>query len=157
MYDVSMAQRVHVTSVCPRYHHAIELIGRRWSGAILQVMRGGGVRFSDLATAIPGLSDRMLSERLKELEVERLIERLVLPETPIRVEYRLTARGEALGTVLDAVRTWAHTWLSVGETSGAEGVGMAAEAPTPSAAGSRRAARRSVRAPRESSRKITGR
>src|SRR5215218_4645421 len=106
-----MAALPHDSSLCPRYHHAIELIGRRWSGAILQVMRGGVVRFSDLAAAIPGLSDRMLSERLKELEAEQLVERRVIPETPVRVEYRLTPRGEALGTVLDAVGSWAHTWL----------------------------------------------
>jgi DNA-binding HxlR family transcriptional regulator len=106
-----MPQPVNAASLCPRYHRAIELIGRRWSGAILQVMRGGGVRFSDLAAAIPGLSDRMLSERLKELEAEDLIERRVVPETPIRVEYRLTPQGEALGGVLDGVMAWAHTWL----------------------------------------------
>src|SRR5581483_8786668 len=101
----------HDTSLCPTYHHAIELIGRRWSGAILQVMRGGTARFNDLAASIPGLSDRMLSERLKELEAEGLIERRVIPETPVRVEYRLTPKGEALGEVLDAVAIWAHTWL----------------------------------------------
>jgi len=99
-------------ALCPRFHHAIEMIGRRWSGAILQIMRGGVTRFSDLAAAIPGLSDRMLSERLKELEAEGLIERRVIPETPVRVEYRLTARGEALGSVLDAVLDWAHTWIA---------------------------------------------
>src|SRR4051794_21914909 len=107
-----MAAPVHDASLCPRYHHAIELIGRRWSGAILQVMRGGVVRFSDLAAAIPGLSDRMLSERLKELESERLVERQVIPETPVRVEYRLTEPGVALGGVLDAVTAWAHAWLA---------------------------------------------
>jgi DNA-binding HxlR family transcriptional regulator len=107
-----MASDVHDASLCPRYHHAIELIGRRWSGAILQVMRSGTVRFSDLAASIPGLSDRMLSERLKELEAEHLIERRVIPETPVRVEYHLTSRGEALGGVLDAVMTWAHVWLT---------------------------------------------
>src|SRR4051794_3860418 len=106
-----MALPVHDSSLCTSYHHAIELIGKRWSGAILQVMRGGVVRFSDLAAAIPGLSDRMLSERLKELEAEQLVERRVIPETPVRVEYRLTPSGEALGTVLDAVTTWAHDWL----------------------------------------------
>jgi len=101
----------HDTSLCPTYHHAIELIGRRWSGAILQVMRGGTTRFNDLAASIPGLSDRMLSERLKELEAEGLIERRVIPDTPVRVEYHLTPKGEALGTVLDAVALWAHDWL----------------------------------------------
>ena len=65
-----MPQVDQADSICPLYHRAIELIGRRWTGAILQVMRGGVVRFSDLAAAIPGLSDRMLSERLKELEAQ---------------------------------------------------------------------------------------
>jgi DNA-binding HxlR family transcriptional regulator len=101
----------HDASLCPSYHHAIELIGRRWSGAILQVMRGDTVRFNDLAAAVPGLSDRMLSERLKELEAEGLVERRVLVETPVRVEYHLTPKGEALGNVLDAVAEWAHDWL----------------------------------------------
>jgi DNA-binding HxlR family transcriptional regulator len=113
-----MTRRAHTPSLCPRYHRAIELIGRRWSGAILQVMRGGVVRFSDMAAAIPGLSDRMLSERLKELEAEQLIERRVFPETPVRVEYRLTAGGEALGEVLDAVKLWAHTWIGEAEVAG---------------------------------------
>jgi DNA-binding HxlR family transcriptional regulator len=112
-----MNTRAHTVAVCPRYHRAIELIGRRWSGAILQVMRGGVVRFSDMAAAIPGLSDRMLSERLKELEAEQLIERRVIPETPVRVEYRLTAGGEALGDVLDAVKLWAHTWIGEGAST----------------------------------------
>ena len=112
MYDVSMEPSEPDLSLCPRFHRAIETIGRRWSGAILQVMRGGVSRFSDLAAAIPGLSDRMLSERLKELEAEGLIERRAIPAAPARVEYRLTMRGEALGTVLDAVQDWADTWLA---------------------------------------------
>ncbi|MCC7371340.1 MAG: helix-turn-helix transcriptional regulator [Chloroflexi bacterium] len=106
-----MTATAHDSSLCPIYHHAIELIGRRWTGAILQVMRGGVARFSDIAGAIPGLSDRMLSERLKELEAEGLIARSVYAETPVRVEYRLTPAGEALGTVLDSVLAWAHEWL----------------------------------------------
>src|SRR5215204_3446621 len=64
---------------CPRYHHAIELIGRRWSGAILRVLLDGPTRFSDITGAVPGLSDRLLSERLKELEAERWVE---APEAP---------------------------------------------------------------------------
>jgi DNA-binding HxlR family transcriptional regulator len=127
-----MTRRAHTPSLCPRYHRAIELIGRRWSGAILQVMRGGVVRFSDMAAAIPGLSDRMLSERLKELEAEQLIERRVFPETPVRVEYRLTAGGEALGEVLDAVKLWAHTWIGEAEVAGPD------EPRTPSPAPSER-------------------
>src|SRR6478672_7503117 len=107
----------HDASLCPSYHHAIELIGRRCSGAILQVMRGGTTRFNDLAASVPGLSDRMLSERLKELESEGILERRVIPDTPVRVEYHLTPKGDALGNVLDAVAAWAHDWLAAPEAA----------------------------------------
>jgi DNA-binding HxlR family transcriptional regulator len=124
----------HDSSLCPLYHHAIELIGRRWSGAILQVMRAGPTRFNDLAAAIPGLSDRMLSERLKELEAEQIVERRVIPVTPVRVEYHLTPKGEALGDVLDAVATWAHHWLrppDAAATAPAEGQAASPSVPVP--------------------------
>jgi DNA-binding HxlR family transcriptional regulator len=100
-------------SLCTSYHHAVELIGRRWTGAILRVMRDGAERFSDIAAAIPGLTDRMLSERLKELEAEGIVERTVTPVTPVRIGYHLTPKGHALGPVLDAIATWAHAWVEV--------------------------------------------
>lgn len=96
---------------CPRYHHAVELIGRRWSGVVLRALLSGVTRFSDLAHAIPGLSDRMLSERLKELESEGLITRVVVPETPVRISYHLTEKGQALGDVIEAVSAWAERWV----------------------------------------------
>jgi DNA-binding HxlR family transcriptional regulator len=98
---------------CPRFHHAIELIGRRWTGAILRAMFSGRTRFSDIAGVVPGLSDRLLSERLKELESEGLVERCVYPETPVRIEYRLTEKGRALQRTVDAVAAWAEEWLDV--------------------------------------------
>lgn len=101
-------------SVCPIYQHAIELIGGRWTGAILRVLLGGTCRFSELTACIPGLSDRLLSERLKELEAERIVERTVIPSIPVRVEYGLTPKGRALGAVIGAVSTWAHDWLAPG-------------------------------------------
>jgi DNA-binding HxlR family transcriptional regulator len=97
---------------CPYYHHAVELIGRRWTGAILRAMLVGVSRFSDLTETIPGLSDRMLSERLKELESEGLTFRSVIPETPVRVEYHLTEKGRALESVVEAVSGWAEEWLA---------------------------------------------
>jgi len=97
---------------CPYYHRAVELIGRRWTGAILRAMLVGVSRFSDLTGAIPGLSDRMLSERLKELEAEGLVVRLVIPETPVRIEYHLTEKGRALWSVIEAVSGWAEEWLA---------------------------------------------
>ena len=97
--------------ICVAAQRAIELIGRRWTGAILLVLRGGTRRFGDIATAVPGLTDRMLSERLKELEAEGIVTRTVVPEMPVRVEYALTERGRALWPVLDAIAAWAHEWL----------------------------------------------
>jgi DNA-binding HxlR family transcriptional regulator len=99
-------------AVCPLYHRAVELIGRRWTGAILRVLLDGETRFSDLTGAVPGLSDRLLSERLKELEAEQIVVRTVFPETPVRIEYTLTEKGRALGEVMDAIGTWAHRWLT---------------------------------------------
>ena len=96
---------------CPRYHHAVELIGRRWTGAIVRAMLGGVTRFSDLTQTVPGLSDRMLSERLKELEVEGIVERTVFPDTPVRIEYHVTEKGRALASVVDSIAAWAEHWL----------------------------------------------
>src|SRR5258708_4415556 len=96
---------------CPRYHHAVELIGRRWTGAIVRAMLSGAERFSDLTAAIPGLSDRLLSERLKELEAEGVVTRTVLPETPVRIIYSLTSKGHALASVVEALSDWAEEWL----------------------------------------------
>jgi DNA-binding HxlR family transcriptional regulator len=99
------------TAFCPYYHHAVELIGRRWTGAIVRALLSGVQRFSDVSSAIPGLSDRMLSERLRELEAEGIVERLVRAEKPVRVEYLLTQKGRALGAVVEALSDWAEIWV----------------------------------------------
>jgi DNA-binding HxlR family transcriptional regulator len=95
---------------CPYFHRAVELIGRRWTGAIVRALLRGVVHFSDLTRVIPDLSDRMLSERLKELEAEGIVARTVIPAMPVRVEYRLTEKGRALEPVLDAISQWAGEW-----------------------------------------------
>jgi DNA-binding HxlR family transcriptional regulator len=96
--------------VCPKFHAAIELVGRRWTGAILSAMLLGATRFTDIIHAVPGLSDRLLSERLKELESARIVERIVHPETPVRIEYRLTEKGYELNTAVGALSDWAERW-----------------------------------------------
>src|SRR5688572_12324427 len=75
----------HLSAFCPTYHHAIELIGRRWTGAILRAMLSGEARFSDITSVVPGLSDRLLSERLKELEAEGIVTRTGVEATTVRV------------------------------------------------------------------------
>lgn len=101
-----------MTAFCPTFHYAVELIGRRWTGVILRAMLAGVTQFSQLREAIPGLSDRMLSERLKELEAEGIVTRTVIPETPVRVAYALTEKGRALNDVLLVISQWAETWLA---------------------------------------------
>jgi DNA-binding HxlR family transcriptional regulator len=102
----------HVANVCPLYHRAVELVGRRWTGAILMVLLQGASRFTDIVHAVPGLSDRLLSERLKELECEGIVTRIVHPETPVRIEYQLTEKGHDLSDVAEAVTAWASRWLT---------------------------------------------
>jgi DNA-binding HxlR family transcriptional regulator len=97
---------------CPHFHHAVELIGRRWTGAIVRAMLAGAGRFSDIAETVPGLSDRLLSERLKELEAEGLLVRTVYSETPVRIEYHLTEKGRALAPAIEALSAWAEQWLA---------------------------------------------
>ncbi len=106
----SQASAVSPGAVCPHFHTAIELIGKRWTGAIVCVLGDGPMRFGELAKAIPGLSDRLLSCRLRELEEEGLVEREVEAGTPARVAYSLTAKGSALGPTFRELRVWARRW-----------------------------------------------
>ena len=97
---------------CPRLHEAVELVGKRWTGAILAVMlQAGPMRFSEIAQAVPALSDRLLSERVKELEQRGIVERRVGGASPARVEYELTPMGRDLAPALSELEAWAHRWL----------------------------------------------
>src|SRR5689334_3086245 len=95
-------------AVCGLFHQASELIGRRWTGSVIYVLLQGRTRFATLRARIPGITDRMLSERLQELEEEGIVERTVTPETPVRIEYSLTPKGRALARPIDAIGRWAH-------------------------------------------------
>jgi DNA-binding HxlR family transcriptional regulator len=97
--------------LCARFHRASELIGRRWTGAIIFVLLKSPCRFAVLRDTIPGITDRMLTERLQELEREGLVLRTVVPETPVRVEYSLTKKGRGLASAIDAITAWAHKWV----------------------------------------------
>ena len=96
---------------CPLYHEAVELVGRRWTGAILRVLMDGPLRFSEVAQAVPELSDRLLSERMKELEARGIVERTVIPGPPLRVEYALSQMGRELEPALSELQRWAKRWL----------------------------------------------
>lgn len=109
-----------VHAVCVRFHTAIELIGTRWTGAVLRAMFTGQHRYGEIKAAIPGVSDTMLAQRLRAMQEQGLIERRVLPTTPVQVEYHLTEMGLALEPVLDAVIAWSHDWIPVPDGSDAD-------------------------------------
>ena len=102
------------SAFCPVFQAAAELIGRRWTAAIVRSLLGGRLRFSDILGAIPGLSDRLLTERLRELEAEGIVVRAVIPESPVRVEYGLTAKGLELEHIVVAIDAWAGAWAGTG-------------------------------------------
>ena len=96
---------------CSLYHQAVELIGKRWTGAIVAVLLEGPARFSEIRECVPDLSDRLLSERLKELEAEGIVDRIVVDDNPPKVQYLLTPKGQALGPAVASLRSWARAWL----------------------------------------------
>jgi DNA-binding HxlR family transcriptional regulator len=85
-----------------------DLLERRWQLSILYAALTGALRFSEFADAVAGISPRMLSERLRELEGAGLIERTVIPTSPPSVEYRLTRRGRRLAPIIEAMRAYAR-------------------------------------------------
>jgi DNA-binding HxlR family transcriptional regulator len=100
----------HNTKVCNLFHTAIEIIGRRWTGAIIYVLFTGPKRFCEFNDAIPEVSSRLLTERLKELEEYGLICREVSTDRPIQVIYSLTEKGQALQPILKELGEWAGQW-----------------------------------------------
>lgn len=127
-------------SLCGRFHRASELIGRRWTGAIIFVLLKARCRFATLRDAIPDITDRMLSERLQELEQEGIVERTVIPDTPVRVEYALTKKGRGLASAVTAIMEWSHKWIdpddAAGQPSGRRGRGAVRKGTVPKARGS---------------------
>lgn len=97
--------------LCPRYEGAIEILGKRWTGLILRTLCDGPKRFNQLQEIIPGISAKVLVERMKELEDTKIVKRTVYPETPIRIEYSLTKKGKDLEPVLDEIQKWANKWV----------------------------------------------
>jgi DNA-binding HxlR family transcriptional regulator len=100
-----------VPQVCARFHRAVELIGSRWTGAIIHTLLQGKTRYALIKAAIPDITDRMLSERLRSLEAEDLVTRWVIADTPVRVEYELTDKGRSLENALHEISAWANRWI----------------------------------------------
>ena len=126
------------SQVCARFHRAIELIGSRWTGAILQTLFQGRARYAAIRAAVPDITDRMLSERLRSLESEGLVVRAVVPDTPVRVEYELTRKARELQDALSEIASWAERWIPLDS--------VASESPRPQRSLATRSARKVKRA-----------
>lgn len=96
--------------MCPRYESAMSILGKKWTGLILRSLMEGPRRFTEMSTYVSGLSDRLLSQRLQELEEAGIVERRVHTDRPVTVEYSLTAQGQALREVVEAIQHWADRW-----------------------------------------------
>ncbi|MDP4099355.1 winged helix-turn-helix transcriptional regulator [Paenibacillus sp. P96] len=99
--------------LCPRFERAVELLSKRWTTLIVYQLMNGPQRFVGIENALPNLSGKVLSERLKELEEEEIIERAVYPEKPVRIEYSLTQKGRELAPLLENIQNWATRWIEV--------------------------------------------
>lgn len=105
-------RRPGLSVFCPRFHRAVEVVGRRWTGAVIRALCTGPHGFNELLATIPGLSDRLLTERLRELESEKVVRREVLAGPPVRVQYSLTERGAELEPAIRAIGAWAERWMT---------------------------------------------
>jgi len=94
--------------LCPNIERAFCLLGKRWNGLIIHVLLTGPKRFKELTNIIPGISQKMLADRLKELEEQNIIVRHVYPETPVKIVYELSEKGKALQRVMEEVKKWAN-------------------------------------------------
>lgn len=108
--SATQEQQAGPNGVCPHFHAAVELIGRRWTGAIVCALTERPMRFGELRKAVPGLSDRLLSQRLRELEGEGLVARAVEAGMPVRVTYSLTEKGSDLTPAIRELRAWGRKW-----------------------------------------------
>ena len=102
----------YTEQLCIRFQHAMELLGKRWTGLIIKLLMEGPLRFNELAERLEVVSDRMLAERLKELEHAGVVERRVFAEVPVRVEYSLTEKGHALTPVIESIEAWSDRWVA---------------------------------------------
>ncbi|MFB5678051.1 winged helix-turn-helix transcriptional regulator [Paenibacillus terreus] len=104
---------METSQLCPRFEKAVELLSKRWTTLIVYQLMAGPQRFVAIENSLPNLSGKVLSERLKELEEEGIIERTVYPEKPVRIEYSLTQKGRELAPLLENIQSWATRWIEV--------------------------------------------
>ncbi|MFX3632007.1 MAG: winged helix-turn-helix transcriptional regulator [Candidatus Pristimantibacillus sp.] len=99
------------STMCPKYEAAADVLGKKWTGLIIRVLLGGPKRFKEIKEQIPEMSDKMLTDRMKELESLTIIKRTVYPEMPVRIEYDLTPKGRELEPVIESIQKWGEVWM----------------------------------------------
>ncbi|GMK45002.1 MULTISPECIES: winged helix-turn-helix transcriptional regulator [Paenibacillus] len=99
------------STMCPKYEAAADILGKKWTGLIIRVMLGGPKRFKEIKEQIPEMSDKMLTDRMKELESQSIVKRTVYPEMPVRIEYELTPKGRELQPVIESIQSWGEHWM----------------------------------------------
>ena len=104
-------------NMCPRFEKAVDLLSKRWVALIVFVLMPGPRRFGEIESCLSNLSGKVLSDRLKEMEIEGIIERTVYPEMPVRIEYSLTLKGTALAPILGEIGNWSTDWIELGVTN----------------------------------------
>ena len=101
-------------TLCPKFEKSFSILGKRWNGLIIDVLLEDGVqRFGELASKIPNLSDRVLVERLKELEENQIVQRFEDKDNSKKVEYQLTEKGSDLRQSMIEIQKWSEKWFSV--------------------------------------------
>ncbi|RED65095.1 winged helix-turn-helix transcriptional regulator [Cohnella lupini] len=100
---------------CPRFEKAMEILSKRWTALIIFQLLPGPQRFARIENSLQNLSGKVLSDRLKELELEGIVKRDVYPETPVRIEYRLTDKGKALAPLFDSISNWSGEWIQLSQ------------------------------------------
>lgn len=99
------------SKMCPKYESATDLLGKKWTALIIRVLLGGPKRFKEIKEQIPEMSDKMLTDRMKELEALGVLTRSVYPEMPVRIEYELTDKGRDLEDVILSIQSWGERWM----------------------------------------------
>lgn len=98
-------------NICPKFETAMSLLGQRWNGLIIYQLLSGAQRFCTIESAV-GLSSKVLSTKLKDLEQQNIVQRHVYPETPVRIEYSLTEKGKALEPLMREIEKWSQEWVT---------------------------------------------
>ncbi|MFC4558346.1 winged helix-turn-helix transcriptional regulator [Virgibacillus kekensis] len=98
--------------ICPKFEKALSLLSQRWTTLVIYQLLMGAQRFNEIQSSI-GISGKVLSDRLKELEQQDIVNREVIPETPVIVKYSLTEKGHSMEPILKTIEDWSQAWIKV--------------------------------------------